>query len=282
MRLGAHVSSAGSLTAAIDRAEGLGCECMQVFTSNPKGWNFKIHSEEEIKNFCEALKGSSIENVFGHTIYLTNLASNNPYIYTNSINALVSGMVFAERACFTGVITHIGSHGGRGVKEGTEQVVNALKQVLGIAKGKVPLLLEVDAGSGNHLGSNFKEIAEIISKVGSDRLGVCFDTCHAFAAGYDISSKEKIDKVLMEFDKVIGLEKLKALHLNDSKGELGSHLDRHEEIGKGKLGLEPFRYLVNHPKLKHLCGIVETPDNKDTAAADKLSINTLKELRTKE
>jgi deoxyribonuclease-4 len=279
MKLGSHVSSSGSLNLSLSRAESIGCECMQIFTSDPKGWNFKIRPETEIEDFCRKVKDSSIGSVYGHTIYLTNLASVNPYIYTNSINSLVSGLVFAERACFAAVVTHIGSHGGKGVRRGTEQVVKALKEALNIAKGNVMLLLEVDAGSGNHIGAKFEEIAEIIKKVGSDRVGVCFDTCHAFAAGYDISTPEKIDRVLLEFDNIIGLEKLKLLHLNDSKGELGSHLDRHEEIGKGKIGLSAFGYIVNHPKLKNICGIVETPDNKMGADADKLSLDTLKELR---
>jgi deoxyribonuclease-4 len=279
MKLGAHVSSSGNLHLAIERAEQIGCECMQIFTSNPKGWSFKVRTKEEINDFCMDIKKSGIDHIYGHTIYLTNLASTNPYIYTNSINSLISGLVFAERACFSAVVTHIGSHGGKGVAVGSRQAIGALKETLATAKGNVPLLLEVDAGSGNHLGSNFKEIADIIRAVGSDRVGVCFDTCHAFAAGYDLTSPTKIDQVLAEFDKIIGLDKLKLLHLNDSKGELNSHLDRHEEIGKGHIGLDAFRYIVNHPKLINICGIVETPDNKATITGDKLSLDTLKELR---
>lgn len=279
MKLGSHVSIYGSLDKAVVRGAQIGCECIQIFTSNPKGWSFNIRSEEEINDFKKALKNAGIEDVYGHTIYLVNLASGNPYIYTNSINSLVSGLVMAEKAGLSGVVTHIGSHGGDGVEKGIERVTGALTQALAITKGKVPILLETDAGSGNHLGRSFAEIGEIIEKVGDKSIGVCLDTCHIYAAGYDISKKEKIDQMLAEFDKHIGLEKLKVLHLNDSRGELGSHLDRHEEIGKGKLGIEVFRYIVNHPKLKHLCGIVETPDNKDTAAAEKLSLDTLKELR---
>jgi deoxyribonuclease-4 len=280
MHIGSHVSSSGNLAQSVDRAVSIGCESMQVFTSNPKGWNFKVRSEEEIDLFLDKLKKSGIKQVFGHTIYLTNLASQNPYIYTNSINALVSGLLLAEKAGFTGVVTHIGSYGEGSIEKGIDQVANALKQTLNITKGKVPIFLETDAGSGHHLGGKFSEIAEILKKVNSKSVGICLDTCHIYAAGYDISTKKGFDKVLLDFDRTIGLNRLKVLHLNDSKGELGSHLDRHEEIGKGKIGLSMFKYIVNHPKLSHLPGVVETPDNKDTIHAEKLSIDTLKELRT--
>lgn len=279
MNIGSHVSSSGDLSQAIDRAQLIGCESVQIFTSNPKGWNFKVRSEEEIDLFLEKLRNSGIKQVFGHTIYLTNLASQNPYIYVGSINALVSGLLLAGKAGFSGVVTHIGSYGDGTKEKGIEQVVNALKQALDITKGKVPILLETDAGSGHHLGGKFAEIAEIIKKVGSKDVGVCLDTCHIFAAGYDISKKNGFDKMLSEFDRIIGIDRLKVLHLNDSKGKLGSHLDRHEEIGKGKIGIEMFEYIVNHPILSSLSGIVETPDNKDTMSTEKLSIDILKELR---
>jgi len=279
MRLGVHVSIAGSLLDSLDRAKAVGCETMQVFTSNPKGWDFKIRPEEEIKKFCELTKKTDIEPVFGHMIYLTNLASDNPYIYTNSINSLISGLVLAQKACFAGVITHIGSHGGRGEKDGTERIVNALTQALNSTGEKVPIILETDAGSGNHMGASFKQITEIIKQVDSDAIKVCLDTAHIFAAGYDIRTPKMFDKTLEEFDKIIGVEKLAVLHLNDSRSDLGSRVDRHEEIGEGKIGLEAFRYIVNHPKLTHLSGIVETPDNKDAIQTEKSSLEILKELR---
>lgn len=279
MKLGSHVSSSGSLTFSVSRAKAVGCECFQVFTSNPKGWDFRIRTDEEIKEFKTGLDDAGIKDVFGHTIYLVNFASSNPYIYTNSINSLISGLVLAQKAGFCGVVTHIGSHGGTGVNEGIERVVNALTQAINITEGKIPILLETDAGSGNHIGSKFSEIGKIIKKTRSDSVGVCLDTCHIFAAEYDITSKEKFDKMLIEFDKEIGLKNLGVLHLNDSKGDIGSHIDRHEEIGKGNIGVEMFRYIVNHPKLSHLCGIVETPDNKDTIKAEKLSLDILKDLR---
>lgn len=279
MKLGVHASIAGNLLRSLGRAKEVGCETMQIFTSNPKGWDFKIRPEDEIKAFCDQAKKYKIGPVFGHMIYLSNLASTNPYIYINSINSLISGLTLAERACFDGVITHIGSHGGKGTDIGIKQAVNALSQALTTTKGAVPVILETDAGSGNHLGAKFEEIAEIIKKVGSDKVKVCFDTCHSFAAGYDIRTKKDLEKTLAEFDKIIGLDRLMVLHLNDSKGDMNSHIDRHEEIGKGKIGLEAFRNIVNHPKLKDLAGIVETPDNKDSAETEKSSLEILKGLR---
>lgn len=279
MKLGVHVSIADNLLAALDRAKRVGCEATQLFTSNPKGWSFKIRPEEEIEAFCQKAKDYKISPIFGHTIYLTNLASTNPYIYTNSINSLISGLTLAERACWDGVITHIGSHLGKGLEGGIKQIVNALKQALTTTDEGVPIILETDAGSGDHIGAKFEEIAEIIKQVGSNKVQVCFDSCHSFAAGYDIRTKETLEKTLGQFDKLIGLEKLVVLHLNDSKGDLGSHIDRHEEVGKGKIGLEPFKYIVNHPKLAHLAGIAETPEAKGDAKMEELSLTTLKKLR---
>lgn len=278
MKIGAHVSIGGELSNALETGRAIGCETIQIFTSNPKGWDFKIRPEEEIAKFCENQKKTGITSVFGHMIYLTNLASDNPYIHTNSINALISGLTLAEKACFAGVITHIGSHGGKGVEKGTVQVVEALKQVLESTNSKIPIILETDAGPGNHVGAKFSEIADIIKKVGSDNLKVCLDTCHIFAAGYDIRTPKAFDKVLAEFDKTIGLDRLCVLHINDSKGDLGSHIDRHEIIGQGKIGLETFRHIVNHPKLKNLSGIVETPDIKGFGD-EKHSVDILKSLR---
>lgn len=279
MKLGIHVSIGGGLKESVARAKLVGCETFQIFTSNPKGWDFKIRSTEEIEEFRNSAQDVGIDTIFGHMIYLTNLASNNPYIYTNSINSLISGLVLADKAGLQGVITHIGSHGGRGTKDGIERVANALKQALLTTEGKVPVILETDAGPGSHLGANFSDIAEIIKKVGSEKVKVCLDTCHVFAAGYDVSTDEGLEKTLAEFNALIGLDRLVVVHLNDSKGKLGSHLDRHEEIGKGEIGLEAFRRIINHPELKDLPGIVETPDNKDTVTVEKLSIDTLKELR---
>lgn len=278
MKLGVHVSTAGDFAKSAERANLVGCESMQIFTSNPKGWNFKARNAEEINNFKDGIKKYRIEPVFGHAIYLTNLAASNPYIYTNSVNSLVSGMVLAQNAGMQGVITHIGAHGGAGTDEGIKKIINATNQILSITqKDNTELILETDAGSGTHLGASFEEIKEIIDAIKSPRLKVCLDTCHVFAAGYDIA--QNTEAVFEQFDAIIGLDKLSVLHLNDSKGALGSHLDRHEEIGKGLIGIKAFDTIVNHPKLQYLSGIIETPDNKDNAVTEELGLNILKRLR---
>lgn len=280
MKLGAHVSIGGGLAKAAINAQLIGCETFQIFTSNPRGWSFNERSGNDIAEFKKIIQEHDIGPVFGHAIYLTNLASQNPFIYTNSINSLVSGLALAEQAGFLGVITHIGAAGESTKEEATARVVNALEQALTATDGyQAKIILETDSGSGSHLGGSFNEIGEIINRVGSKRVSVCLDTCHIFAAGYDIRTEKGINATLNNFEKEIGLSRLVALHLNDSKGELGTHLDRHEEIGKGRIGLEAFKTIVNHPLLNQLAGVIETPDNKSREGAEKGSLDILKELR---
>jgi deoxyribonuclease-4 len=282
MKLGAHIGVSGGLPKSADNAHLVGCEAIQIFTSNPRGWNFNVRSEEETNLFMAKLKEYKIDFAFGHSIYLINLASSNPYIYTNSINSLVSGLVLAKNAGLNGVVTHVGSHTGSGFEAGINQIVNALQQVLSATEGRVPILLETDAGSGSRIGCKFSDIGLILKKMKKSpyygSLKVCLDTCHIFASGYDIRTAKGLEAVLMEFDKEIGLDKLALLHLNDSKGELGSNLDRHEIIGEGNIGLQAFENIINNPKLKHLPGIIETPDTK-TLADEDISLKRLKALR---
>lgn len=278
MKLGAHIGISGGLPKAADQAHLVGCEALQVFTSNPKGWNFNVRSDDEIESFKNKINEYKIDYVVGHSIYLINIASPNPYIYTNSINSLISGLVMAEKASFNGVVTHIGSHTGSGFEAGIKQILNALEQVLNTTRGAVPILLETDAGSGHRIGCKFSDIGQIIKSLNSDAIQVCLDTCHSFVSGYEMRIEKGLEKTLDEFDKEIGLEKLALIHLNDSKGDLGSNLDRHEIIGEGFLGLKTFEMIVNHPKLKHLPGVIETPDTKSLADED-VSLKRLKKLR---
>lgn len=278
MILGAHVPISGGLDKAADTGKLLGCEAIQIFTSNPKGWDFSVRSEAEINRFKAKVKSGGIKKVFGHSIYLVNIASSNPYIYTNSINSLISGMVLAQKADFDGVVIHVGSHKGKGYETGIKQIVNALKQIIGTVGEKTPILLETDAGSGDRVGCKFEDLQDIISRVKSKCLGVCLDTCHIFASGYDVKTEKGLEKTIKDFDRIIGLEKLALIHLNDSKGELGSNLDRHEIIGEGEIGLDAFRRIINHPELKHLPGIVETPDRR-TFADENISLKRLKDIR---
>lgn len=260
---------------AIDRGEILGLEAMQIFTTSPKGWSFDMPPEKELDLFKKKWEASAVQKIVAHSIYLVNFASPNPYIYTNSINSLISGLTISDKLGFLGYIIHVGSHKGRGVEYGVERAANALKQALKVHQGKTPIILEISAGAGDTLGKNFDEIKSIIDAVGDKRLGVCFDTAHAFESGYDLRTQEELDKLLVEIDKKIGLEKLLVLHLNDSKTDLGSNSDRHEDIGKGKIGEEAFKNIINHPKLKNLTGILETPNTE----SDKQNIILIKKLR---
>jgi len=275
MLLGQHVSIQGGMDKAIDRGEILGLEAMQIFTTSPKGWSFDMPSEKELDLFKKKWEASAVQKIVAHSIYLVNFASPNPYIYANSINSLISGLTISDKFGFLGYIIHVGSHKGRGVEYGVERAANALKQTLKVYQRKTPIILEISAGAGDTLGKNFDEIKSIIDAVGNERLGVCFDTAHAFESGYDLRTQEELDKVLIEIDKKIGLEKLLVLHLNDSKTDLGSNSDRHEDIGKGKIGVEAFKNIINHPKLKDLTGILETPNTE----SEKQNITLIKKLR---
>jgi deoxyribonuclease IV len=278
MKLGAHIGIGKGLHAAADRAHVTGCEALQIFTSNPRGWNFNLKSEAEITNFRDKIKEYQINYVFGHSIYLINIASINPYIYTNSINSLISGLVFAEKAKFNGVVTHVGSFKGSDFETGMKQIINALEQVLMTTGEKVPIILETDAGSGSRIGCRFSDIGQIIKSLKTDKIEVCLDTCHSFVSGYELRTKLGLEKTLAEFDKEIGLDKLALIHLNDSKGDLGSNLDRHEIIGEGYLGLDTFKNIINHPFLSKVPGIIETPDLKIQTGKIE-SLNRLKKIR---
>lgn len=277
MKLGAHVPIGKSLDNAALTGQSLGCEVIQIFTSNPRGWKFTVRSDDEINKFKEIISKNDIE-AYGHSVYLINIASSNPYIHENSINSLISGVILAENAGFKGVVTHVGSHTGSGYKNGLRQVLVALEQVLNSTSGIVPILLETDAGSGNRLGCNFRDIADIKKGIKSDLVRVCFDTCHTFVSGYDVKSSQGLNKTLNNFDNLIGINNLKLMHLNDSKGDLGSNLDRHEIIGEGYIGIEAFERIINHPKLKNISAVVETPDIK-TLGDEFESLNILKNLR---
>jgi len=261
MKLGYHVSISGGINKAIDRGQELGCEAIQIFISSPRSWNFDIPSKKEIDLFKKKWKKSDIKNIVSHSSYLVNLASKNSYIYTNTINSILSGLEASNRLGLLGLVTHIGSHKGEGITAGVEKASTAINTILDTYKGDSFLILEISSGAGDLLGKNFDELKLILDKVREKgRVGVCLDTAHAFASGYNIKTKEGLKKLVENIDQNIGLEKLKVLHLNDSKSDLGSNKDRHENIGTGYLGLNAFKNIVNHPKLKHLPGILETTD----------------------
>lgn len=264
MKIGCHVSIAGGIDNSVKRAEELGCSTMQIFSKNASTWREKILKKDEVESFRENLKDSNINPVFIHTSYLINLASPSDELYFKSINAFIEEMKRADLLLSEPyLIIHPGAHTGAGEEYGIERIISALNIILEKSADlnlKTMILLEDTAGSGTHLGYNFYQLKRMIEGTKDrKRIGICFDTCHAFAAGYNLSHQEGIKQTLEEFEKYIGLDKLKVIHLNDSKFPLGSRKDRHMHIGKGYIGLEGFKILVNHKYLKSLPFILETP-----------------------
>jgi deoxyribonuclease-4 len=259
IRLGVHVSIAGGIEKAISRARALGCSAMQIFSRNPRGWKTSPLSLRAIAAFLEAIVQREFDPIVVHTPYLLNLASADERLHRKSILALALDLKRAEQLGARYVVTHLGSAKERGRAFGLHRVVKALQAVV-VQDSPVSILLENSAGAGNSIGTCFAEFQEIIERVGKHgRLGVCFDSCHGYAAGYDFRSAEATEALVREMDQTIGVQRLGLLHLNDCKGSLGSHLDRHEHIGKGKIGLAGFRSLLSHPSFRRVPMILETP-----------------------
>lgn len=271
-RLGAHVSASVSLDLSLERATIIGAECSQIFVSPPQQWAQTTHSEEEIEGYLNKLSGADISPNFIHGTYLINLATDKPENLEKSISFLIYALNLSQKLKTKGVIFHTGSHKGKGFENFLGQIVDALKRVL-TETNNSNIILENCAGSGGVIGS-FTELGEILTRTGDDRMGVCLDTQHAFAAGYDLSNSAGIEAMIEDFDKEIGLNKLMAIHCNDSKVELGSRRDRHENIGEGFIGEEGFKLLVNHPKLANVPFILEVPgvagNGPDKENVDKL------------
>lgn len=277
MLLGSHVSIAGSIYESIDRAVSLGCNTMQIFSRNPRGWQVTRLSPSDVEEFKKRRKEKGISPVIVHIPYIINLASGDNKLYNKSISAYIEDIERAGRLGAEYFCTHLGSHGGRGEDWGIKRFTEGLNEVLKNTSQGVTILLENTAGSGSWIGYKFEHIGRIIDGVkNNSRLGVCLDTCHTFTAGYDFRTEKGLQNLLKEFDKIIGLDKLKLIHLNDSKGKVGSNIDRHEHIGKGEIGLEAFKRFINHPKLKSLPYILETP--KKTPKDDPMNIATVKKI----
>lgn len=277
MRLGAHVSIGGGLPRAIERALAIGAECMQVFASTPRGWKPAAHSDDDVRLFRERQAEAGIAPLFLHTIYLINLASGQADLYEKSVQSLKSYLYWADTLGAAGVITHLGSSGDEGLAVAEERICAALERVLGNSY-RSPVLLETSAGMGDSVGYQFEQIARIIAGLGyHPRLQVCLDTAHVYEAGYDVASKEGLDRALAQFDRVIGLNRLKVIHANDSKTALASGVDRHENIGSGHIGREGFRHILHHPLLQHLPFIIEVP-GFGQSGPDKENLDILKEI----
>ncbi|MEM0337917.1 MAG: deoxyribonuclease IV [Candidatus Caldarchaeum sp.] len=263
MLLGAHVSISGAIHLAVDRASQLGCTTFQIFTRNPRGWTYTKLKQSEVQEFVRKFREAGYTVAMAHMPYLPNIASPKKLIYEKSVKSLVAEL---ERCGLLGIdllVVHIGSHLGEGIEKGIENVAKAVNTALDKVENNVKILLENMAGQRNSCGSRFEDIAQILSKIKNrSRVGVCLDTCHLYAAGYDIKNHAAVEATLSKFDEIVGLEKLYAVHLNDSKGGLGSGLDRHEHIGKGYIGDEGFKAFINHPSIRDKPMVIETPEDE--------------------
>jgi deoxyribonuclease-4 len=264
MRFGFHISIAGGFSKVVERAKVRGCETIQFFSRNPRGWKYDSLNKEEVEEFRSTIQSSNLSPIFLHLPYLPNIASSKSKFYKRSVHSIATDLQRAEQLGAQYLIIHIGHRMESSEDEAIQAVSRGIDQAFERVKNPVILLLENTAGQGTEIGNTFEQIKKIIDGVNErERMGVCLDTAHSFEAGYDLSQKDGIERTLESFDQTIGLTRLHLLHLNDSKTSLGSRKDRHWHIGEGHIGVEGFRYLINHPLLKHLPGIMETP-RKDT------------------
>jgi deoxyribonuclease-4 len=277
IRCGVHVSIAGSIDQAVDRAKEKHCDTFQVFTRNPRGWKFKKLIPDEVTLFRQKLKEWMIEPAVAHMPYLPNLSCPMKMIYKKSVKAFT---VELERCTMLGIpylVTHLGSHLGKGREIGLERLTEAIDAAFDSSSGRTMLLLENTAGTKNSMGSSFEDMREILDHVAEkSRVAVCFDTCHAFAAGYDLRDAESVERTVAELGKVVGLDLLKVVHANDSKGKLASRLDRHEHIGMGQIGEQGFRAILHNDAFRKLPLILETP--VDRRGTDVTNLKRLREL----
>ena len=264
MRFGFHISIAGGFSKVVERAEVRTCETIQFFSRNPRGWKYGPLKQKEIDEFHTSIQSSSLFPIFLHLPYLPNIASRGSKFYKRSIDSIVTDLKRAEQIGAQYLIIHVGHRMNSSEEESIEAVSQGINQAFERVKNSITLLLENTAGQGTEIGYTFEQLQRVITGVDEEkRMGICLDAAHCFEAGYDLSRKEGIESTLESFDRTIGLKRLHLLHLNDSKTPLGSKTDRHWHIGKGYIGKEGFRYLINHPSIRDLPGIMETP-RKDT------------------
>ncbi|MEJ2126207.1 MAG: deoxyribonuclease IV, partial [Candidatus Bathyarchaeota archaeon] len=276
MKVGFHVSISGSIDKAVDRAVDLGCTIFQIFTRNPRQWHSTNLDPETAKKFSDKVTKYNMQPVFAHMPYLPNLASPKDDVHKKSVKTLSLELKRCEQLEIPYLVTHLGSHLGKGKETGFERLINGINKVLKDTKGKVTVLLENTAGTKNSMGSTFEDIQHIIERLThQEYIGVCFDTSHAFAAGYDLRTKEALQETINSIQKTVGFEKIKLVHLNDSKGELNSRIDRHDHIGLGKIGENGFRNILAS-RLGEAPLVMETP--RDARRSDVGNLEKAKEL----
>ena len=279
MRIGAHISIAGGVSKSVVRAKEAGCEAVQIFSGNPRGWKIKPFDPEELKRFHLLCHQEDIRPVIIHSPYLINLAAPDETIYRKSMVAFRNELVRADQLGADGFVIHIGHHLGEGIESGIRKMAGSLRESIdSLPELKTRILLENTAGEGSSLGHRAEYIAEIMELSGvGDKLYLCFDTCHAYVSGYDIATARGLDETMNEIDRLIGLDRLRVVHFNDTKFGLGSRRDRHEHIGEGKIGMAGMKRIARHPALQDKTFILETP--KDTPEADLRNIALLKSFR---
>lgn len=278
MQIGAHVSTAGGLDNAIGNAQSIGAECVQIFASAPQSWRYKTPAAEIIASFKEKAQEADITSVFFHGVYLINLGTEKEEQLDKGVESLVSHMSLASDIKAQGVIFHLGSHKGRGFDGVLPQVVSSMSHVLQNTPEDSWLIIENAAGMGNHIGAGFGEIGQVVRGLADDRVKVCLDTAHTFAAGYNIADPSGIEEAMNEFDSEIGFDKLVAVHANDSKIPLGGGKDRHENIGEGYIGREGFEVIMAHPAFADVPFLLEVP-GFEKKGPDRKNIEILQSIR---
>jgi deoxyribonuclease-4 len=265
--LGAHVSIAGGIENSLVRGEALGCRTVQIFTKSARQWKEKVFSREEIDLFKILRNRTGIDPIIAHNSYLINLAAAGVELYEKSIRAMVHELERCEALGIRYLVIHPGSHHGSGEERGIAKIVAALDRIHEMTQGySVAIALEIMAGQGTSIGSDLEQIARIMADVAEGhRLVFCLDTCHAFAGGYDVRTSAGYEQFVIDIDTIIGIDRLKVIHVNDSLGECGSRVDRHEDIGKGMIGEAPFRWIMNDARLQNIPKIIETPGLKKAA-----------------
>ena len=280
--LGAHMSIAGGYHKAGEAAAAHRMDVVQLFTKNNSQWRAKAITEEEASLFAAALAEHKITHPLSHSSYLINLASPDAALRTKSVEAMIVELQRAEQLAIPYVVVHPGAHTTASLEEGLSLVAKSLDEIhAALPRTRVQILLEITAGQGSCLGHRFEHLAEILKQTKQpERVGICFDTCHAFAAGYDLREPKLAKAMWREFDDLLGLGRLKAIHLNDSKRELGSRVDRHDHIGRGRVGLEGFRLLLRDKRFRDVPMYLETPkgDAPSGEPWDTINLRTLREL----
>jgi deoxyribonuclease-4 len=277
------MSIAGGLDQAIVRGQEVGCETIQVFTRSPRQWRPRTLDDEEIARFRRKQRETGIGPVVAHDCYLINLASPDEELWLKSLEVLLEELGHCQALGVPYLVMHPGSHVGAGEEAGLERIAAALDRARAKTPGnEVKVLVENTAGQGTNLGSTWEQLAALLALVRDDSwLGICFDTCHAFAAGYELRTRADYEATWRMVDELIGLERVKVIHLNDAKGDLGSRLDRHDHIGKGTMGLEPFRMLLNDERFSNLPMLLETP-KRPGRKTDERNLRVLRSLITPE